>query len=155
MRRRRAKVRPMTPDSKYNDPSAGKFINSLMYDGRKYTAEKVFYSALQIIEEKTKKSGLEVFHLAMENIRPALEVKARRIGGATYQVPNPVRPSRKTALAIRWILEAARGKKGLSMADKLADEFILASEAKGNAFKKKEDTHKMAQANKVFAHFKW
>ena len=155
MRRRRAKVRPMTPDSKYNDPTAGKFINSLMHEGRKYTAEKAFYSALQIIEEKTKKSGLEVFHQAMENIRPNLEVKARRIGGATYQVPNPVRPSRKTALAIRWILQAAREKKGLPIADRLADEFMLASEAKGNAYKKKEDTHKMAQANKVFAHFKW
>ena len=155
MRRRRAKLRTATPDSKFNDAMAGKFINSLMQDGQKYTAEKIFYTALQKIEEKTKKQGIEVFRTAMENIKPTMEVKARRIGGATYQVPSPLRPSRKMALAIRWLISAARDKKGLPMADKLAEELMLASEEKGNAFKKKEDTHKMAQANKVFAHFKW
>ena len=132
-----------------------KFINGLMEEGKKSVAEKIFYSAVDIIEQRTKKNGLEIFEKAMENVKPILEVRSRRVGGATYQVPMEVRPNRKQALAIRWIIGYSKSRSGKSMADKLADELIAASNKEGNSIKKREDTHKMAEANKAFAHFRW
>lgn len=155
MRRRRAERRDLQPDPIYNNEVAGKFINSLMKEGKKYLAQKIFYEALKIVESKTNKPGLSVFSQAVNNVKPEMEVRPRRVGGATYQVPMEVRAHRKLSLAIRWIIEAAREKKGMPMAERLADELILASEKKGSAHKRKEDTHRMAEANKAFAHFRW
>jgi len=155
MRRRRAEKRPQTLDSTYNNPVAGKFINSIMWDGKKYLAERIFYDALKIIETKTKKTALSVFSQAINNVKPAMEVKPRRVGGATYQVPSEISSSRKLSLAIKWIIQATRAKKGSPLSERLAEELILASEEKGTAYKRKEDTHKMAQANRAFARFKW
>lgn len=143
------------PDPKYNRVIVTRFINGLMQQGKKSVAEKIFYSAIDIIEKKTKKNGLEVFEKAMENVKPILEVRSRRVGGATYQVPMEVRPNRKQALAIRWIVSYAKARSGKSMAEKLAEELIAASNKEGNSIKKREDTHKMAEANKAFAHFRW
>jgi small subunit ribosomal protein S7 len=131
------------------------FINNIMKGGKKHLARRILYDAFSIIEERTKSTGLEVFKKAMSNARPVLEVKARRVGGATYQVPTEVRSGRSVALAIRWLSGYASDRKERSMAHKLASEFIAASNGEGNAIKKKEDTHKMAEANKAFAHFKW
>ena len=144
------------PDLKYNSTRVEKFINSVMWDGEKATARKVVYDAFDIIKEKQKvESPLEVFETAIRNVGPAMEVRSRRVGGANYQVPREVRPERKNALAFRWILLAARGKKGKPMAQKLADELIAAANNEGSAIKKKEDTIKMAESNKAFAHFAW
>jgi small subunit ribosomal protein S7 len=131
------------------------FINCVMKDGKKHLARRLMYDAFSIIEERTKANGIDVFKKALSNTRPVLEVKARRVGGATYQVPTEVRSSRSVALAIRWLISYANDRKDKSMSQKLAAEFIAASNGEGNAIKKKEDTHKMAEANKAFAHFKW
>lgn len=144
------------PDMKFNSTKVEKFINSVMWDGKKSTARKVVYDAFDIIQEKTKvESPLEVFEEAIRNVGPAMEIRSRRVGGANYQVPREVRPERKQALAYRWILIAARARKGMPMANRLAEEIIAASKNEGPAIKKKEDTHKMAESNKAFAHFAW
>lgn len=141
---------------KFNSTKVEKFINSVMWDGKKSTARKVVYDAFDIIQEKTKaESPLEVFETAIRNVGPAMEIRSRRVGGANYQVPREVRPERKQALAYRWILIAARARKGMPMANRLAEEIIAASNNEGPAIKKKEDTHKMAESNKAFAHFAW
>jgi small subunit ribosomal protein S7 len=144
------------PDLKYNSLRVEKFINSVMWDGKKSTARKVVYDAFEILKEKTKtENPLEVFETAIRNVSPNMEIRSRRVGGANYQVPREVRPERKQALAFRWILLAARGGKGKPMADKLAAELLAAANNEGSAFKKKEDTHRMAESNKAFAHFAW
>ena len=144
------------PDLKYQSVRVEKFINSLMWDGKKSTARKVVYDAMDIIKEKTKtENPLEVFETAIRNVSPQMEIRSRRVGGANYQVPREVRPERRQALAYRWILQAARAGKGKPMAEKLAAEIIAASNNEGPAIKKKEDTHRMAEANKAFAHFAW
>ena len=155
MRRRRAPVREVMPDPIYNSKVITKFINGIMLDGKKSIAEKVMYSALKIVEDKTGKKGIDIFNEAIENVKPLMEVKSRRVGGATYQVPIEVRPIRQQALAIRWIIEAARKRNERTMAVRLANELIEASEKRGAAYKKKEDTYKMAEANKAFAHYRW
>ncbi len=155
MRRRRAPVREVMPDPIYNSKVVTKFINGIMLDGKKSVAETVMYSALKIAEEKTGKKGIEIFDEAIENVKPLMEVKSRRVGGATYQVPIEVRPVRQQALAIRWIIDAARKRNERTMAARLANELIEAAEKRGAAYKKKEDTYKMAEANKAFAHYRW
>lgn len=143
------------PDPKFNDPLVSAFINCVMKRGKKHLARRIVYDALSIIEERTKLSGHDVFKKAVSNTRPLLEVRARRVGGATYQVPTEVRSERSQALAIRWLIGYASERKDKSLSQKLAAEFIAASNGEGNAIKKKEDTHKMAEANKAFAHFRW
>ncbi|MCF6200828.1 MAG: 30S ribosomal protein S7 [Hydrogenimonas sp.] len=155
MRRRRAPVREVMPDPIYNSKVVTKFINGIMLDGKKSVAETVMYSALKIAEEKTGKKGIEIFEEAIENVKPLMEVKSRRVGGATYQVPIEVRPVRQQALAIRWIIDAARKRNERTMAARLANELMEAAEKRGAAYKKKEDTYKMAEANKAFAHYRW
>lgn len=156
MRRRRAEKRPANKDPKYSSQLVGKFINMLMKKGKKSTAEKIVYSSLDIIKEKTKNANaLEVFTKAVENVRPLLEVKARRIGGATYQVPIEVKPQRGTFLALMWLRNFARAKKGRPMEERLAEEILNAYKKEGPAIKKREDTHKMAEANKAFSHYRW
>ncbi len=146
----------VAPDAKYGSVRVEKFINSVMWDGKKSVARKVVYDALDIVKEKTKaENPVEIFETAIRNVGPAMEIRSRRVGGANYQVPREVRPERKNALAFRWILIAARGGKGKPMAEKLATEIIAASNNEGFAFKKKEDTHRMAESNKAFAHFAW
>ncbi len=155
MRKKRAAPRHTAPDPKYGDQLVSEFINNLMKRGKKHLARRILYDAFGLIEERTKATGLEVFKKAVSNTRPVLEVKARRVGGATYQVPTEVRGERSVALAIRWLIGYANDRKDKSMSQKLAAEFIAASNGEGNAIKKKEDTHKMAEANKAFAHFRW
>lgn len=155
MRKRRAEKRYIKPDPKFNDVTVSKFINVLMNDGKKSAARKIIYSAFDIIEEKTKKTGLEIFKQALSNVQPIIEVRSRRVGGATYQVPSEVRPERRTALAMRWIKTFSSKRGDKTMSQKLAQELIAASNSEGSAVKKKEDTHKMAEANKAFAHFRW
>jgi small subunit ribosomal protein S7 len=155
MRRRKAPVREIMPDPIYGSKILTKFINKIMLDGKKSTAEKIIYSAMDIISSRGEKSGIEVFNEAIENVKPIIEVKSRRVGGATYQVPVEVRPVRQQSLAIRWIVDAARKRNERTMAERLANEFMDAATDKGAAFKKKEDTYKMAEANKAFAHYRW
>jgi small subunit ribosomal protein S7 len=155
MRKKQAPKRQITPDPKYNDVLVSKFVNSIMKRGKKHLARTIMYDALNIIEQRTKLNGLDVFKKAINNVKPLLEIRARRVGGATYQIPTEVREERSTALAIRWLIAYASERKDKSMSLKLASEFIAASNGEGNAIKKKEDTHKMAEANKAFAHFKW
>jgi len=155
MRRRKAPVREIMPDPIYGSKVLTKFINKIMLDGKKSTAEKIIYSALDIISSRGEKSGIETFNEAIENVKPIIEVKSRRVGGATYQVPVEVRPVRQQSLAIRWIVDAARKRNERTMAERLANEFMDAATDKGAAFKKKEDTYKMAEANKAFAHYRW
>lgn len=154
-RRREVPKRQILPDPKYGNELLAKFMNIVMLSGKKALAEKIVYGALDIVSERTKLEPVEVFIQAMENIRPNVEVKSRRVGGATYQVPVEVRPSRQSALAMRWIVEAARGRSEKSMGQRLAGELVDASEKRGTAFKKKEDVHRMAEANKAFSHFRW
>ena len=154
-RRREVPERPIIPDSKFNNKLVAKFINAVMRDGKKSLAESILYDAFDIIEEKTKDSPLKLFENAVENARPLIEVKSRRVGGSTYQVPTEIRPSRRTALGIRWIINYARQRPEKSMAGKLAAELMDAANNRGATVKKKEDTHKMAEANKAFAHFRW
>jgi len=155
MRRRKAPVREIMPDPIYGSKILTKFINKIMLDGKKSTAEKIIYSAMDIISSRGEKSGIETFNEAIENIKPIIEVKSRRVGGATYQVPVEVRPVRQQSLAIRWLVDAARKRNERTMAERLANEFMDAATDKGAAFKKKEDTYKMAEANKAFAHYRW
>ena len=154
-RRSRAVRRETPPDPKFESRSVTKFINNLMFDGKKSVAEKIFYDAMEIVEKRSGESGLEAFEKALSNAKPALEVKSRRVGGATYQVPIEVRPERRTALATRWLIGFARARSEKSMAERLAGEFLAASRGEGNTVKKKEDTHRMAEANKAFAHYRW
>jgi small subunit ribosomal protein S7 len=154
-RRREVPKREILPDPVYNSQLVTKFINSLMSDGKKSTAEQIFYGAMKTVEDRSKDDPLKVFKKAMDNVKPALEVKSRRVGGSNYQVPIEVRPSRRNSLAIRWLISyaAARGEK--TMEDKLAGEILDAANNRGNAIKKREDTHRMAEANKAFAHYRW
>ena len=154
-RRREVPVRFVVPDSRYNNKLVAKFINSLMRDGKKSIAEGILYNAFDAIEQKTKESPLKVFESAVENVRPMVEVKSRRVGGSTYQVPTEIRPQRRTALAIRWIISYARARGEKGMRRKLASELMDAANGRGAAVKKKEDTHRMAEANKAFAHYRW
>lgn len=156
MSRRHAAVkREVTPDAKYGNVVVMKFMNSLMYDGKKSIAEGVVYGALSALEDKLSKPALEVFMEALNNVKPQVEVRSRRVGGATYQVPTEVRPDRQQALAIRWIISAARGRSEKTMEQRLFGELMDAYNNRGNAVRKREDTHRMADANKAFAHFKW
>jgi len=154
-RRREVTKRKILADPKYNSALAARFINNLLKKGKKSVAESILYGAFDIIEDKMKESPLEVFEKAMDNVRPVLEVKSRRIGGATYQVPTEVAPDRRTALAIRWLMGNARSRVGKSMKEKLAAEFMDAASGRGASVKKREDTHKMAEANKAFAHYRF
>ena len=154
-RRRVVGQRKILPDPKFHNELLAKFINILMVDGKKSTAEKIVYGALDILVEKSEKDHLEVFETALDNIRPQVEVKSRRVGGSTYQVPVEVRPVRRNALAMRWLVEAARKRGEKSMALRLANEMLDASDSKGSAVKKREDVHRMADANKAFAHYRW
>ena len=154
-RKRRAPKRIFYPDAKYGSLVLAKFINFLMYDGKKTTAEKIIYSALDRIKEKTKEDPIKIFNEAISKIRPNLEVRSRRVGGATYQVPVEVKTKRSQTLALRWLLEATRKRKNKTMSDKLFNELMDASQRKGAAMKKREDTHRMAEANKAFAHYRW
>lgn len=154
IRRKKAKEAPADPI--FNSPVVGKFINMVMNDGKKATAERIVYGALEIVKKQTNEAdALKVFYKAIDNARPRLEVKPRRVGGATYQVPIEVRQERGTSIALRWMRDFARTKKGKPMDNKLADEIIAAYKAEGSAIKKRDDTHKMAEANKAFAHFRW
>ena len=155
MRRRKAPVREIMPDPLYGNKIITKFINNLMKDGKKSTATKAFYGALELIEKKGDEKGIEVFIAAIDNIKPVMEVKSRRIGGATYQVPVEVRPVRQQSLALRWIIGFARKRSERTMVDRLANELIDAANERGASYKKKEDTYKMAEANKAFAHYRW
>jgi len=155
MRRRSAPQRQILPDPKFHSPLAARFINSMMHGGKKSTAEREFYRAIEIVDAKADKPGLEVFEKAVRGVEPLLEVKSRRVGGSTYQVPVEVRPKRKTALAIRWLISYSRGRSEKTFAERLASELIAAYRKEGNAYKKREDVHKMAEANKAFAHFRW
>jgi len=154
-RKHRAEQRQVLPDPRFQDVVVAKFINGLMYGGKRSTAEKIFYGALELCEQKTGEEPLKLFKKALSNVKPAVEVKSRRIGGATYQIPVEVRPNRRQSLAIRWIRDHARGRNGKTMIDRLADEFIDAANGRGGSVKKREDVYKMAEANKAFAHLKW
>ncbi|MBI3316849.1 MAG: 30S ribosomal protein S7 [Candidatus Omnitrophica bacterium] len=155
MRRRRAQKREILPDPKFGDHLVAKMINLVMERGKKSISEKIVYGAFDILKEKTGKEPLEVFKRAVDNVRPLLETKSRRVGGATYQVPVSVRPERGSGLAIRWMRGAAKSRKGKPMRVKLADELLDAYNKTGSAFKKREDTHKMAESNRAFAHYRW
>jgi small subunit ribosomal protein S7 len=154
-RRREVRKREIVPDLKYRELLVAKFINLLMRRGKKNTAEQIFYGSLDILKEKAKDEPLKVFKQAMENVKPVVEVKSRRVGGATYQVPVEVRSDRRTSLAIRWLIQYAKERSEKSMAERLAAEFLDAANNKGASIKKKEDTHRMAEANKAFAHYRW
>ncbi len=154
-RRRRPEKRVILPDPKFKDLILSKFMNNLMMDGKKSTAERIVYGALDSVEAKAKKDPVELFHDALNNIKPGIEVRSRRVGGATYQVPVEVRPERAQALAIRWMISAARGRSETTMAARLSGEILDASNNRGNAVKKREDAHKMAEANRAFAHYRW
>jgi small subunit ribosomal protein S7 len=154
-RRKSVAKREVLPDPKFQDVTVTQFVNGLMQRGKKSLAENILYDSFSIIEKETQQPALDVFKKAMDNVRPILEVKSRRVGGANYQVPVEVRPARRTALAIRWLIGFARDRKEHSMAEKLAAELIAASKREGSAIKKREDTHRMAEANKAFAHFRW
>ena len=155
MRKRRAEKRDVLADPIYNSKLVTKLINQIMVDGKKGTAQKILYEAFDIVKEKTNRDPMEVFEEAMKNIKPALEVKSKRVGGANYQVPMEVRPERSQALALRWLVNYARLRGGHSMAENLANEIIDAAAGTGAAVKKREDTHRMAEANKAFAHYRW
>ncbi len=154
-RRREVPKRRIVPDPKYGDVYVAKFINTLMFGGKKSTAEQIVYEAFQSVEDRLKEDPLKVFRRALENVQPSIEVKSRRVGGSTYQVPIEVRPERRVALAMRWIRNFARVRPGHSMEDRLAGELMDASAGRGAAVKKKEDVHRMAEANKAFAHYRW
>ena len=154
-RKNKAPKRIFYPDAKYQSLVLSKFINFVMYDGKKTTSEKIIYDALDKIKDKTKDDPIKVFNEAVANIRPNLEVRSRRVGGATYQVPQEVKTNRSQTLALRWLLDATRKRKNKTMSDKLFNELLDASQKKGSAIKKREDTHKMAESNKAFAHYRW
>jgi small subunit ribosomal protein S7 len=154
-RRHAAEKREVLPDAKFGDKVLTKFMNNLMVDGKKSVAERIVYNAMDRVETKIKRAPLEVFHEALENIEPSVEVKSRRVGGATYQVPIEVRPERRQALAIRWLIKASRTRNEKTMEERLAGELMDAVQSRGSAVKKREDTHKMAEANKAFSHYRW
>ncbi len=154
-RRQKAVPRETPPDAKYESQEVTRFVNVLMLDGKKSTAEQIFYEAMQKIEEKTGQPGLNIFRQALTNAKPVLEVRSRRVGGATYQVPIEVRPSRRDSLARRWLVSFARGRSGKTMSDRLAAELLDAARGDGGAVRKKDDVHRMAEANKAFAHYRW
>ena len=154
-RRNKAIRRPIPADPRYDSQTVSKFLNALMYEGKKSLAERVFYKAMDLIEERTGQPGVTVFKQAVANAKPAVEVKSRRVGGASLQVPVEVRPERRTSLAMRWLIIYSRGRTEKNMSERLAAELILASKGEGNTIKKKEDTHKMAEANRAFAHYRW
>jgi small subunit ribosomal protein S7 len=154
-RRHRAEKREILPDAKFGDLVVSKFMNTLMFQGKKSVAEIIVYGAMDIIGDKTRQDPLPVFHEAIDNVKPAVEVRSRRVGGATYQVPVEVRPERRQALAIRWLIQAARDRSEHSMTEKLSGELLDAANRRGAAVKKREDTHRMADANKAFAHYRW
>jgi len=154
-RRREVPKRQILPDPKYGDRMVGRFVNVIMVDGKKSTAEHILYGAFDVIENKTRNDPLAMFRRALENVRPRVEVKSRRVGGATYQVPIEVRPERRNALATRWLISFARTRSEKTMAERLAGELLAASRGEGNTVKKKDDTHRMAEANKAFAHYRW
>jgi len=154
-RRREIPEKDIIPDPKYDNKLVSKFINAIMRKGKKSIAESILYDALDLIEKKTNEPALKVFEKALDNVRPIIEVKSRRVGGSTYQVPTEIRPSRRTALGIRWIINYAKARSEKTMSNKLAGELLDAANQRGSAVKKKEDTHKMAEANKAFAHFRW
>jgi small subunit ribosomal protein S7 len=154
-RRSRADKRETPPDPKFESRTVTKFINNLMVDGKKSIAERIFYDAIDILEQRSGQPGVQVFEQALNNSKPALEVKSRRVGGATYQVPIEVRPERRTALASRWLISFARGRAEKTMSERLAAELLAASRGEGSTVKKKDDTHRMAEANKAFAHYRW
>ena len=156
MSRRQRAVKRVTPaDPQYGSTTVSKFINTLMLDGKKSTAERIFYDAMQVIEEKTGQPAINVFKQAVNNVKPMLEVKSRRVGGATYQVPVEVRPERRNALALKWLIGYSRQRGDKTMSERLANELMAAARNEGNAIKKKDDTHRMAEANKAFAHYRW
>lgn len=155
MRRKRAERRPVAPDPVYNDELVARFINYVMRDGKKSIAQKIVYEAFKIIEERTGEPGIDVFKRAVNNAAPLLEVRSRRVGGATYQVPMEVRPERRMSLAFRWIIQSARARRDKSMAIRLANELMAAANGEGGAIKKKDDMHRMAEANRAFAHFRF
>ena len=154
-RRREIPQRTILPDPKFGDGTLAKFVNVMMLDGKKSVAERMVYGALDTVANRTKEDPIEIFNRALDNVRPGVEVKSRRVGGATYQVPVEVRASRRTALAMRWLVDAARRRSEKSMGQRLAQEFIDAAENRGSAVKKREDTHRMAEANKAFSHYRW
>ncbi|WP_371039379.1 MULTISPECIES: 30S ribosomal protein S7 [unclassified Rhodosalinus] len=154
-RRHRAEKREILPDAKYGDRVLTKFMNNLMIDGKKSVAERIVYNALDRVENKVKRAPVEIFHEAIENIKPSVEVRSRRVGGATYQVPVEVRPERREALALRWLIDACRKRNEHTMEERLASELLDAVNSRGTAVKKREDTHKMAEANKAFSHYRW
>jgi small subunit ribosomal protein S7 len=154
-RKKFVRKREILPDPKFNDVVVAKFINTIMTCGKRSTAEAIFYDCMDIIQDRTGDEGIKLFKKGLENVKPILEVKSRRVGGATYQVPVEVKPARRQSLASRWLIEAARGRPEHSMADRLAAEVIEASNGRGGAMKKREDVHKMAEANKAFAHYRW
>jgi len=154
-RRREVPQRVVMPDSRYNSKLVAKFIRSIMHDGKKSTAESILYGAFEIMEKKTSQPPLKLFEQALDNVKPVIEVKSRRVGGSTYQIPQEVRPARRTALGIRWIISFARQRAERGMSAKLAAELMDAANRRGAAVKKREDTHKMAEANKAFAHYRW
>ena len=154
MRKTQAKKLPLAPDAKYNDTLVTRFVNNLMWQGKKNTAYNIFYDALDRVAKTTNEDGYDIWKKALSNITPAVEVRSRRIGGATFQIPSEVRSDRKISLSMKWLIRYSRERNGRSMAEKLANEIVAASKGEGGAFKKKEDTHRMAEANKAFAHFK-
>jgi small subunit ribosomal protein S7 len=155
MRRKRAERRPVVPDPVFGDELVARFVNSVMVDGKKSTAQRLVYGAFDVIEERSEEQGVEIFKKAVNNVAPLVEVRSRRVGGATYQVPIEVRPERRVALAFRWLIQYARQRGDKSMANRLANEILSASRGEGGAVKKKDDTHRMAEANKAFAHFRF
>mgnify|MGYP002653331435 FL=1 len=154
-RRHRAEKREINPDPKFGDMVVTKFMNSIMYDGKKSTAERIVYGAFDVVENKTRENPIEVFHAALENVMPQVEVRSRRVGGATYQVPVEVRSERRQALTIRWLIAAARNRNETTMVDRLSGELLDAANNRGTAVKKREDTHRMADANRAFSHYRW
>src|ERR1700709_844321 len=154
MRKAQAKKLPLAPDAKYNDKLVTRFVNNIMWQGKKSGAFSIFYDALDKVAKQTNEDGYEIWRRALANVTPAVEVRSRRIGGATFQIPAEVRPDRKVSLSIKWLVRFSRERNGRSMAEKLAGEIVAASKGEGAAFKKKEDTHRMAEANKAFSHFK-
>lgn len=155
MRKTKAKKRIVLPDPKFNDILVSRFVNNLMYDGKKSIAYDVFYDAIELVQKRTEQDGIETFKKALSNITPSVEVRSRRVGGATFQIPSEIRPERKLSMGIKWMILYARKRNEKSMAQKLAGEIVAASKEEGAAFKKKEDVHKMAEANKAFSHFRF
>jgi len=154
-RRKKSVKRPILPDARYDSQTVSKFINAMMLQGKKSIAERLFYSAMDLVEQRTSQPGVNVFKQALSNLKPVVEVKSRRVGGATYQVPVEVRPERRTALAMRWLITYTRERSEKSLPERLAAEVVAAAKGEGNAIKKKDDTHRMAEANKAFAHYRW